>query len=380
MNDTHTETNADDLETAVLPPNIPPERLALLFNQGWACLLKQQWRRAEELFAQIQVYNPHYQRDGFTASHLRQKAHYQRKAAAALKAGKLKTALVAFKKADDFEQAKDVHTQLTIHELETKAAQATAVANYQEAAWIYDHLLNEYPAHEKITTWQIKKESCWEAELHPYFDIGVKALEKKKWRTAYNAFAQVLGIDPYYRKDGRSAAVLSEMARKEVVLQADRRLRRGQVQKALDAYREVGHMARIENVGEFLRLRQREEETAQELEANGKWQEAAAKYKYLCTLYYDEDGRSHWQAAAKRCLEEHKLKSLCEQGITAYNNNQWPEAAQLFGQIIALRPDYISGEQPVRKLYWTAHWRSIFCRFTSSSDNPPPPIHTGKIS
>jgi hypothetical protein len=69
----------------------------------------------------------------------------------------------------------------------------------------------------------------------------------------------------------------------------------------------VGHLARIENVDEFLRLRQHEEEIAQQLEAEGHWQEAAAKYKYLCTLYYDDDGRAQWQAAAKRCLKEHKL-------------------------------------------------------------------------
>lgn len=380
MNDTHTERNADDLETAVSPTHTHQERLDLLFNRGWVHLLKKQWQHAEEIFAQIEAHNPLYEQDGLTASYLRQKTHYQQKATAALKAGKLKAALTALKKADDFEQAKEVHTLLAIHELEAKAAQAMTVANYQEAAWIYDHLLNEYPAHEKTTMWQIKKESCWEAELLPFFDIGVKALEKKKWRTAYNAFAQVLVIDPYFRKDGRSAAVLSEMARKEVILQADQRLRQGQVQKALAAYREVGHLARIENVSEFLQLRQHEEEAAQELEANGKWQEAADKYKYLCTLYYDDDGRTHWQAAAERCLEEHKLKLLYQQGITAYNDEQWPEAAQIFGQIIALRPEYSPGEQPARKLYRMAHWRNIFCRFTSKSDNLPPRINTGKIS
>lgn len=267
-------------------------------------------------------------------------------------------------------EPKEVHELLTIQELEAKAEQATAVANYQEAAWLYDHLLNEYPAHEKGTMWQTKKESCWEAELLPYFQIGLKALENNKWRTAYSAFAQVLVMDPYFRKDGRSAAALSEIARKEVVLLADQLLRQGQVQEALDAYREVGHLARIENVDEFLRLRQHEEEAAQQLEAEGQWQEAAAKYKYLRTLYYDENGRAQWQAATNRCLKEHKHNALYERGITAFNNKEWDEAAQLFGQIVALCPDYAPGEQPIRKLYRMAQWRSIFSQFISQSNNP----------
>jgi tetratricopeptide (TPR) repeat protein len=207
------------------------------------------------------------------------------------------------KQADKKRIMKETRTEPT----STTDKPETAAANCQEPAWIYDHLLNEFPTHANKTTCQIKKESCWEADLLPCFQIGVKALENGQWRKAYNALAQVLMVDPYFRKDGRSAAVLSEMARKEVVLQADQQLRRGQVQEALDVYREVGHLARIENVDEFLRLRQREEEIAQQLEAEGKWQEAAAKYSYLCTLYYDENGRTQWQTAAKRCLKEHKL-------------------------------------------------------------------------
>lgn len=382
MNDTHTESTSftDDLETAVVPANTHPEHLDLLFNRGWAHLLKQQWQHAEEIFSQIETHNPHYEQDGLTVSYLRKKARYEQKAAAALAAGKLKTALAAFKKADNFEYVKEVLELLTIQELETKAEKATAVANYQQAAWIYDYLLNEYSAHEKAASWQIKKESCWEAELLPYFEIGVKALEKMKWRTAYGAFAQILLVDPFFCKDGNSAAVLSELARKEVVLLADQLLRQGQIQEALDIYREVGHLARIENVDEFLRLRQQEEEAAQHLEAKGKWQEAAAKYKYLCTLYYDENGRAQWQEAARRCTEEHKLHSLYEQGITAFNNEQWQEAARLFDQIMALRPDYRSGDQSASKLHRTAHWRKLLTRFTSPSDKPPPPIQTGKIT
>lgn len=382
MDDTHTEPTvaSDKSETAVPQSTKQPERLTVLFNQGWEHLLNQRWQRAEEIFAQIETYNSHYEQGGQRASHLRQKAHYERKAAAALAAGKLETALKAFKKADDFEQAKEVHELLTIQELQDKAEQATAVANYQEAAWIYDHLLNKFPTHANETTWQIKKESCWEAELLPYFQIGVQALENKQWRTAYNAFAQVLVTDPYFRQDGRSAAVLSEIARKEVVLQADQQLRQGQVQAALDAYREVGHLSRIENVAEFLRLRQHEEEAAQQLEAAGKWQEAAAKYKYLCTLYYDENGRSQWQDAANRCAEEHKLNVLYAQGLEAFNQKQWETAAQLFGQIISLRPEYKRDEQPVHKLYHIARWRSMFSWFTSQSDNPPPRMNAGNLS
>lgn len=382
MNDTHIEPTSAAINrgTAVAQRETTPAYLNNLFNRGCDYLLTQQWQRAEEIFAQIEAHNPHYEQEGQRASYLRQKARYERKAAAALAAGKLEKALNAFKKADDFEQANQVHALLTIQELEAKAEKATAVANYQEAAWIYDHLLNEYPAHEKGTMWQIKKESCWEAELLPYFQIGLKALENSQWRTAYKAFAQILVIDPYFRKDGRSAAALSEAARKEVVLLADRRLRQGHVQEALDAYREIGHLARIENVDEFLRLRQREEKTAQQLEAEGRWQEAAAKYNYLCTLYYDENGRAQWQAAANRCLKEHKLNALYEKGTTAFNNREWEEAARLFGQIVAICPDYTPGEQPMRKLYRMAQWRSIFSRFISQSNNPPSQIHTGKLS
>jgi hypothetical protein len=177
-----------------------------------------------------------------------------------------------------------------------------------------------------------------------------------------------------------AAAALSEVARKEIVLLADQLLHQGQVQEALDAYREAGHLARIENVDEFLRLRQREEETAEQLEAEGKWQEAAAKYKYLRTLYYDENGRAQWQAATNRCLKEHKLNGLYEQGATAFNNKEWEEAAQLFGQIAALCPDYAPGDQPIHKLYRMAQWRSIFSRFISESNNSPSKIHTDKLS
>lgn len=360
MNDIHTEpTSTTEKRATAVPPKAQPEHLNNLFKQGWEQLLNQQWQRAEEIFAQIETYHSHYEQDGLRASYLRQKARYEREAAAALAAGKLKAALAAFRKADDFEHVREVHDLLTVQELEARAEKATAVASYQTAAWLYDHLLNEFPTHEKTTVWQIKKGSCWEAELQPYFEIGVKALEKNKWRSAYSAFAQVLLIDPYFCQDGRSAAVLSEIARKEVVLQADQRLRQGQVQKALDAYRQVGHLARIENIEEFLRLRRLEEESAQQLEAEGKWLEAAAKYNYLCTLYYDKNGRAQWQAAAKRCQKEHKLTTLYEQGMTAFKNKAWQEAAQLFGQIVALCPDYAREEQPIRKLYRTAQWHSI---------------------
>ncbi len=382
MNDTNNETmSAATGRKALVPQSAAhPERLTALFNQGWEHLLNQQWQHAEEIFAQIEATHAGYEQGGQLASDLRQKARYEQKGTAALAAGKLEAALKAFKKADDFERAKEVHELLTIQELQAKAENATAAANYQEAAWIYDHLLKEFPGHANETTWQITRESCWEAELLPHFQRGIQAMGDKQWRTAYSAFAQVLMVDPYFRKDGRSAAVLSEMARKEVVLQADQQLRQGQVQQALDAYREVGHEARIANVSEFLRLRQHEEETAQLLEAEGKWQEAAAKYKYLCTLYYDENGRAWWQTAANRCLKEHKLHTLYAQGLAAFNNKAWEEAAGLLGQIVDLCPDYTSGEQSVRKLYRTAQWHSFFKRFTARSDNPPSPINPGEIS
>jgi tetratricopeptide (TPR) repeat protein len=381
MNETHTEpiSGTTIVETAVSPNTIQPEQLTILFNRGWGYLINRQWRRAEETFAQIVSVNSHYEQDGLSAKYLCKKARYERKAATALAEGKLAKALDAYKKADDFKRAQRIQQLLTIQELEARAEKAISVANYQEAAWVYDHLLNKYAGDDNETAWQIKKESCWEAELLPYFQIGVQAIEKQQWRTAFNSFAQVLVIDPYFRYDGRSAAALSETARKEVVLMADQQLRRGEVHQALAAYREVGHLARIENVDEFLRLRLREEENAQQLEAEGKWPEAAAKYKYLCTLYYDENGRNQWQTSATRCQTEYKLSTLYEQGMAAFNAEQWREAARLFGQIMALRPDYQPGEQPTNKLYRAARWRSLVSRFISQLNNPPP-IPTGKIS
>jgi tetratricopeptide (TPR) repeat protein len=381
MNKTDTApTPAPDQETAVLPEIITEDQLTALFNQGWEYLINQRWRKAETIFAIIEAYNSHYEQDGLLASTMRRKAQFERIASNALDAGELEAALDAFKKADDFEHAQKVHALLTIQELEAKAERATAIANYQEAAWLYDHLLNEYPNHEKEITWQIKKEGCWEAELLPYFLIGAKALENSQWRTAYQAFGQILLVDPYFRKDGRSAAVLSEAARKEVVLLADQLLRQGQVQAALAAYREVGHAARIENVEEFLLLRHREEETARALEAEEKWQEAVTKYNYLGTLYYDEKGRAQWQEAAKRCYENHKLCVLYEQGMNAFNNRRWGDAAHAFYQILALQSDYQPGQESVRKLYRTARWRSIASQFTSQSSTPPPRIQTGNLS
>jgi tetratricopeptide (TPR) repeat protein len=381
MNETHTEpTPTIHQETAVLPESMTETQLAALFNKGWSHLVNQQWCEAEAIFAKIEAHNSHFELDGVMARNLRRKAHYECLAGSALDAGELEAALIAFKKADNFEQAQEVHAQLTIQELEAKAERATAVANYPEAAWLYDHLLTEYPEHARELRWQIKKESCWEAELLPYFLIGTKALENNQWRTAYQAFAQVLMVDPYFRKDGRSAAALSELARKEVVLLADQLLRQGQVKEALNAYREVGHLARIENVDEFLQLRQREEETAQQLETEGKWQEAVAKYMYLSTLYYDENGRTRWQEAANRCQKNHKLGVLYEQGILAFENKQWDDATKLFGQILELQPDYKPGEEPVRKLHRTARWRSIASQFISHSNTPPPHIQTGNLS
>ncbi|WP_420645239.1 hypothetical protein [Candidatus Leptofilum sp.] len=380
MNETHIEPTANTHpETAVSPKPATEEQLAVLFNRGWGHLMSKRWRKAEAIFTKIASYNSHYEQDGMRATALRRRAQYERIAESALETGELEAALIAFKKADDFEHAKEVHQLLTIQELEAKAEKATSVGSYQEAAWIYEHLLNDYPNHERETTWQIKKESCWEAELLPFFLLGVQALEKEQWRTAYQSFAQVLLVDPYFRKDGRSAAALSEIARKEVVLLADQLLRQGQVKNALDAYREIGHMARIENVDEFLRLRQREEQTAQQLEAAGKWQEAATKYSYLATLYYDENGRTQWQEAVLRCQENHTLNMLYTQGIAAYNNKQWSDAVRLFGELLALRSDYQPGEEPVRKLYRIARWRSVTSHFISQSSSPPPKISTGNL-
>lgn len=382
MNETHIEPTPDTAngETAVPQPDGRKKQIKALFNQGWGCLINQQWPQAEAIFAEIEAYDANYQQSGLWASYLRKKAHFEQQALAAMNSGNLEKALAAFRQADDFERIKKVHILLTIQELETRAEHAKAVGSYQEAAWIYDHLLSQFPTHEIAGNWQIKKESCWEAALMPYFRIGVQALEQQKWRTAHDAFTQILTVDPYFRADGRSAAVLSEIARKEVVLLADQYLRQGQVQQALDAYRQVGHQARIENVDEFLRLREHEEATAQQLENQGKWQEAAAKYTYLCTLYYDENGRSQWQAAADRCLEENRLSSLYDQATSAYQNRRWREAEKLLGQIVALRPDYQPGEQAASKLYRTARWRNLLGRLIPSSDPPSPHVHTGKLS
>ena len=380
MNETHIEPtpSAENGETAVLQTH--EEQLTTLFNQGWRQLVNQRWQQAEKTFAQIEASNAHYEQDGLPASYLREKAQYEREAEAAFRAGELEAALIFFKKADNFENVREVYELLTIQELETKAERLSACGNYQSAAWIYDHLLTKFSGQEKETNWQIKRENCWEAELLPYFQIGLQALERNEWRTAYNAFARVMAIDPYFRQDGRSAAVLSEIARKEVITLADQGLRQGQVQQALDAYREIGHLARIANVVEFLRLRQQEEIKAQQLEADGKWQAAAASYKNLRTLYYDEDGRAQWQAAANRCLEESQLKALYTQAIEAFDSKQWSEAQKLFSQILAIRPDYQPGEQSANKLYRTACWRYILSRFAPDSNNPPPQLPTGKFS
>lgn len=375
MNEPHIEptTTAEERDTAVTSDN-----LAALFDQGWTHLINHRWQQAEEIFLQIETYNSHYEQDGLNASYLRHKAHHERKAEIAWKLGDLETALIAYKNADDFEHIQEVHVLLSIHEREARAERLASCGDYQAAAWVYDQLLTELPNHEKETNWQIKKESCWEAELMPYFQIGIQALENQQWRTAYSAFTQVIVVDPYFRKNGRSAAALLEMARKEVVLLADQQLRQGQVQQALDAYREIGHLARIENVDEFLHLRKHEEESAQQLEAEGKWFEAASKYKYLRTLYYDENGRNHWQKAADRCTEEGRLISLYEQAMTAINNRLWPDAEKLLGQIVAIRPHYQPEGESARKLHRTARWHSLVARF--SQESQPSQIQRGKLS
>jgi tetratricopeptide (TPR) repeat protein len=383
MNKSHIEpTQGTKLaKTAAFQAQTSQEQLTTLFNQGWSHLVNQQWRLAENIFAQIESHNSHFEQDGLRASKLRKKAKFELEAESAWQLGDLEAALAAYKKADNFEHAEKVYELLTIHELEAKAETLTVATNYQEAAWIYDHLLTDFPDHEKESTWHIKKENCWAADLMPYFQRGLKALEQKKWRTAYAAFTQVLLSDPYFQQDDRSAAVCAEEARKEVVIWADLQLRQGQVHEALAAYREVGHLSRLENVDEFLHLRRREEATAQQLEAEGEWQAAAAKYKYLSTLYYDENGRIQWQTAASRCLEEGQLHTLYEQGVTAVNNKQWAKAEKLFAQIVALRPNYQQGELPARKLHRIARWRKFINRLTpQTGPRPSPSVQTGKLS
>ncbi|MEZ4592588.1 MAG: hypothetical protein R3D55_15800 [Chloroflexota bacterium] len=380
MKKIYTEPKVAPTPQPVISQANQEHQLADLFQRGWNHLINQHWQKAEAIFAQIEAYNSHYELDGMRASTLRRRAQYERIAQRALETGELETALRAFKKAEDFENAKEVHELLSIQELENRAEQATQQGEYQQAAWIYHHLIDEHPEHEREATWQIKKESCWEAELMPFFLLGVQSLEQSQWRAAYRAFSQVLAVDPYFRKDGRSAAGLSEIARKEVVLLADQMLRQGQVQQALNIYREVGHLARIENVTEFLRLRQREEDTAAQLEADGHWQDAASKYTYLATLYYDENGRSKWQTAAKRCQENQKLHTLYDQAMTAWHKKRWGDAAHLLGQILRLAPEFDPGEEPLRKLYRAARWRSLAGQFLSQTNSPPPQINTGNLS
>lgn len=382
MSEHHIEPteNKETVETADPQSQIHQDQLSALFNEGWSRLINQQWRLAEEIFAQIEAHNSHYEQDGLRASYLRQKAKLERDAEAAWHSGDLEGALQAFKQADDVEQAKEVYELLTIQEREAKAESLTAAADYQAAAWIYDHLLADFPEHVKETQWQIKKESCWTADLLPYFNLGVEALEQKEWRTAYNAFSQVVMTDPYFQHDGRFAATCAEEARKEVLFSADQQLRQGNVQQALTAYREIGHLARIENVDEFLRLRRQEEANAKQLEAEGKWSAAAAKYKYLSTLYYDENGRNQWESTANRCLENGRLSVLYEQAVTAFNNKQWAKAEKLFSQIIAIRADYQPGEQSVRRQYRIARWRRFITGLTAQPNSPPPTVQTGKLS
>ena len=379
MKRTHTEPSKTAHPETAVAPVYTQSQLSALFNQGWLHIINQRWKQAEKIFATIEAQNTSYEKDGTTARALRRKAKFEQIATDALSTGELATALSAFQQADDFIHANEVFQLLTIQELETKAEQALVAGHCQQAAWVYDHLLTDYPEHEKASVWHIKKEQCWDSAMLPFFVVGVQALEKQQWRAAYQAFAQILTIDPFFRTDGRSAASLSEMARKEVVLQADQLLRQGQVHQALNAYREVGHAARIENVDEFLRLRQREEQTAAELEAEGKWQEAATKYTYLATLYYDENGRTQWQEAVERCQENQKLTNLYEQGMNAFNKKRWQEAARAFEQLLKLQPEYQVGETPVRKLHRAARWRSVANQFLAQT-NSPPQINTGRLS
>ncbi|MBK8905503.1 MAG: hypothetical protein IPM53_30245 [Anaerolineaceae bacterium] len=166
MNDTHFEpTTAEENRHTAVTPN----HLCTLFNQGCTYLINHRWRQAEEIFLQIESYNSHYEQDGLQASYLRQKAHHERKAEIVWKLGDLETALVAYKNADDFEHVKEVHILLTIQEREARAERLASCGEYQAAAWIFDQLLAEFPSHDKETNWQIKKKSCWEAELMPYF-------------------------------------------------------------------------------------------------------------------------------------------------------------------------------------------------------------------
>ncbi|MCP4417434.1 MAG: tetratricopeptide repeat protein [Chloroflexi bacterium] len=363
------------------PTQINQKQHTTLFNQGWSHLINQQWQLAEDIFTQIEAQNAHYEQDGLHVSKLRQKAKFEREAETAWQLGDLKAALAAYKKADDFERAEKVYELLTIHELETKAERLTATSNFKEAAWIYDQLLNDFPNREKESNWQFQKGICWKKDLMPNFNRGLSALGKKRWRKAYKAFTQVLLSDPYFQQDGRSAAACAEKARKEVVIWADLQLRQGQVSQALAAYREVGHLGRLENVDEFLHLRRHEEAKAVRLETEGKWQAAAAKYNYLSTLYYDENGRIQWQTASDRCLEEGRLSTLHKQGMTAFNNKQWAKAEKLFGKIVTLHPNYQQGKQTAHKLHRIARWRKFISHLIPLSDSSPmPTIQTGKLS
>ena len=110
-------SNIEATETVQQTAHFHPDHLIALFNRGWHYMINQRWQEAEVIFAKIEAHHPDYSQNVVSVTDLRYKANYELEAATALEAGNLEAALNAFRRADYFKQAKEVHALLTIQEL-----------------------------------------------------------------------------------------------------------------------------------------------------------------------------------------------------------------------------------------------------------------------
>jgi len=132
----------------------------------------------------------------------------------------------------------------------------------------------------------------------------------------------------------------------------DAALERGDLEKALAAYREAGDTERVAYVEA---LQRRQALAAMEAEARAyerarEWAEAIAVYEQLLSQAPDEESRAAWQAAMERCREEEELARLFAEGVGAMKQKDWKRAQRAFADVVYRRPDYRRDGQRVSEL------------------------------
>jgi tetratricopeptide (TPR) repeat protein len=342
---------------AKVPASGMQDRLTSTYRQGLQYLAAEQWQEAENIFAEIGKTHPTFKIDGRSAKQMLYILKYEKRGYAALKNGDLKEALAYFHKTENVEKINNLESCILIEEYLTRAAEYEAEKRFRHAAWMYDQLLQKFPNSPTKAMWEAARSENWHRELYPIFDRGLEAFNKKNWQMAKETLGEVVCADPNFRRHGKMAAALLDQSKREIRQIANAAMAQGDLAAALEGYKEILDMHKVEQISELIELQNKGEAIARDYEKKQRWEAAVAVYDWLLTLDLGPIKHKEWEEKRNRLSKLAYLANLFNEGLSAQVDKDWKVAAEKFGEIKRIDPKFGWGNLRAAKLHRSAQMK-----------------------